>query len=406
MTSISTSCLNSDSEPPLLAANAGFVYPKKRFSSRHAFYRHYFKGVSCKTYNDWRWQLENRVTTLSELKRYLELSPEEMGAFNISGTLPMAITPHYLSLLDPKNLNQPLRKSVIPTQHEFVSDRFEQKDPLGEDSHSPVPGLVHRYPDRVLFLVTNYCSVYCRYCTRSRLVGGAVDHQKNPSSWEKAFEYIESHPEVRDVLLSGGDPLTLPDETLAYLLSRLRKIKHVEIIRIGTKATTVLPQRITPALCNMLKKYHPLFLSVHFTHPDELCDETVRACNRLANAGVVMGSQTVLLKGINDDPAVMKTMMQGLLKVRVKPYYIFQCDPILGSRHFRTSIECGLNIIQNLRGHTSGYAVPSYVIDAPGGGGKVPLLPEYYQGRDGNDIVLKNYEGKEYRYPDPDGSVL
>lgn len=403
----STNCLNAESEPPLpAAANAEYVNYKGHFKSRHAFYRHYFRGVPRKTYSDWRWQLANRITSLSKLKRFIDLSPEELGAFSLAtDTLPMAITPHYLSLLDPSNPNQPLRKSVIPTIHEFARDKVESEDPLGEDSHSPVPGLVHRYPDRVLFLVTNYCSAYCRYCTRSRLVGAAVDHQKKPATWEKAFEYIEKHPEVRDVLLSGGDPLTLPDETLAYLLSRLRQIPHVEIIRIGTKAPTVLPQRITPSLCQILKKHHPLFLSIHFTHPDELCEETARACNRLADAGVVMGSQTVLLKEINDDPFVMKSLMQGLLKIRVKPYYIFQCDPILGSGHFRAPVESGLNIIRHLRGHTSGYAVPSYVIDAPGGGGKIPLLPDYYQGREGDEIILKNYEGKEYRYPDSTGNT-
>ncbi|OGT05865.1 MAG: lysine 2,3-aminomutase [Gammaproteobacteria bacterium GWF2_41_13] len=367
-----------------------------------AFYRRFFKGVSAKEYNDWRWQLKNRITSMFELKRFLNLSEDEIKAFYVGqDRLPLSITPYYLSLIDPNNADQPLRKSVIPTQQEFIRSIGDQNDPLAEEHDSPVSGLVHRYPDRALFLVTNTCSVYCRYCTRSRMVGECVAEPLTRTDWENAIQYIADHSQIRDVLLSGGDPLTMDDATLEWLLSRLRKIPHVEMIRIGTKTPAVLPQRITPALCKMLKKYHPLYLSLHFTHPDELTKETAKACERLADAGIPLGSQTVLLTDINDNVETMKKLMQGLLRIRVKPYYIFQCDPIIGSGHFRTPIEKGLEIIAGLRGHTSGYAVPAYVIDAPGGGGKIPLLPEYFQGRDEQGLVLKNYEGKEYRYPDP-----
>jgi lysine 2,3-aminomutase len=288
----------------------------------------------------------------------------------------------------------------VPVVNELVVSCGEAPDPLGEDEHSPVPGLVHRYPDRVLFLVTDYCSNYCRYCTRSRMVGKSKETRGFKERWEKAFAYIESHREIRDVLISGGDPLTLPDETLEYLLKRLRGIKHVELIRIGTKAPAVLPQRITAQLTRMLRHYHPLWISIHAMHPAEQTREMKKACEKLADAGIPLGSQTVLLAGINDDVPTMKRLMHGLVRMRVKPYYLYQCDPIIGSAHFRTSVSRGLEIYGGLRGHTTGYAVPTYVIDAPGGGGKVPLLPQTVVGREGNDILLNNYEGNIYRYPD------
>ncbi|MEJ2169262.1 MAG: KamA family radical SAM protein, partial [Desulfobacterales bacterium] len=262
----------------------------------------------------------------------------------------------------------------------------------------PVPGLIHRYPDRVLFLVTEFCSTYCRYCTRSRMVGQAQKTAFHMQHWEQALAYIEANSAVRDVLLSGGDPLTLPDEKLEYLLMRLRQIPHVEILRIGTKAPMVLPQRITYALTRMLKRYHPLMISIHCTHPDELTSEVREACTRLADAGIPLGSQTVLLAGVNDRVDTMKALVHGLLRIRVRPYYLYQCDPIVGSGHFRTPVEKGLEVIHGLRGYTTGYAVPTYVIDAPGGGGKIPLLPEYVVGREGGDLLLKNYAGRIYRY--------
>ncbi|MDH3964144.1 MAG: KamA family radical SAM protein, partial [Deltaproteobacteria bacterium] len=293
---------------------------------------------------------------------------------------------------------QPLRRTVVPVGGEHLHSQGEAEDPLEEDHDSPVPGIVHRYPDRVLFFVTDFCSSYCRYCTRSRMVGHNKDFKME--QWQRGIDYIKATPGVRDVLLSGGDPLTLPDEKLEWLLSRLRRIPHVELLRIGSKVPVVLPQRITAPLTRMLKRYHPIWMSIHFTHPDELTPESSQACERLADAGIPLGSQTVLLAGINDDVETMKRLVHGLLKIRVKPYYLYQCDPIWGSAHFRTPVEKGLEIIQGLRGHTSGYAVPTYAIDAPGGGGKIPLLTDYVVGREGDYLVLKNYEGRIFRYPD------
>jgi len=366
------------------------------------FRKKYFPEISQADWDDWHWQLKNRITSLSRLAPMVHLSTAEREAVNCcSRALPFAVTPYYASLLNQDNPYQPIRRAVIPVTAEQQASPGEAADPLGEENHSPVPGLVHRYPDRVLFLVTDFCSTYCRYCTRSRMVGqrgGAAFHK---ARLEEALAYIQEHREIRDVLLSGGDPLTLSDAKLEWLLSRLKQISHVEFVRIGTKVPVVLPQRITPALVRMLKRYHPLWISIHFTHPDELTPETEQACGRLADAGIPLGSQTVLLKGINDEVETMKRLMQGLLKIRVRPYYLYQCDPIPGSAHFRTSVLKGLEIIRGLRGHTTGYAVPNYVIDAPGGGGKIPLLPEYFMGRDGDDLLLKNYQGLIYRYPDP-----
>lgn len=365
-----------------------------------AFLQKYFPHTTIEEWNNYKWQLKNSVRTIQDLSNYLTLSDQEIRPeIPIHNTLPLQIPPYYLSLLDAEDPQQALRKSMVPVIDEFIISEGEASDPLFEGPHSPVPNIVHRYPDRVLFLVTGFCSAYCRYCTRSHMVAKEKCHI-GVSAWEAGLDYIQNHPEVRDVLISGGDPLTMSDNHLSFLLQRLRAIEHVEIIRIGTKVPAVLPQRITPSLVNILSQYHPLYLSIHFTHPDELTPEVKFACSQLANAGIPLGSQTVLLKGVNDTIETMKALMHGLLKIRVRPYYLYQCDPILGSAHFRTSIEKGLEIIQGLRGHTTGYAVPQYVVDAPGGGGKIPLLPEYYQGREGNYVLLKNYEGNTYRYPD------
>jgi lysine 2,3-aminomutase len=366
-----------------------------------SFRRRFFPDVSSEEWNDWRWQLRNRIRSLEGLERVLDLSEDERSAiYHHSGPLPIAITPYYASLLESADPLQPLRRTVTPVCAEYASSPGEADDPLNEECDSPAPGLVHRYPDRVLFLVTDFCSTYCRYCTRSRMVGAGGEHGFKYTHWERAIDYIAANPAIRDVLLSGGDPLTLSNEKLDWLLSRLRRIPHVEMIRIGTKVPVVLPQRITPSLTRTLRRYHPLWMSIHFTHPDELTPETVQACERLADSGIPLGSQTVLLAGVNDNVETMKRLMHGLLKVRVKPYYLYQCDPISGSAHFRTPVAKGLEVIAGLRGHTTGYAVPTYVIDAPGGGGKIPLLPEYAFGRDGNDILMKNYKGAVYRYPD------
>jgi lysine 2,3-aminomutase len=354
-------------------------------------------------WHNWRWQLRHRIRTFDELSRVIDLTADEYNAvFFNACALPLAITPYYASLLDPSyNRDQALRKAVIPVSDEYIHSPGEEEDPLGEDSDSPVPGLVHRYPDRVLFLVTNFCSTNCRYCTRSRMIMPNEKYPFNMRQWEQAIEYIKAHTEVRDVLLSGGDPLTLADEKLEWLLKSLRNIPHVEFIRIGTKVPMVLPMRVTKSLCNMLKRYHPLWISIHATHPDELTEEAREACTRLADAGIPLGSQTVLLSGINDNVDTMKRLMHGLLKIRVRPYYLYQCDPIKGSAHFRTRVEKGLEIIRGLRGFTTGYAVPHFVIDAPHGGGKIPLLPEYVEGYDeeGN-LVLRNYQGLLFKYPE------
>jgi lysine 2,3-aminomutase len=304
-----------------------------------------------------------------------------------------------MGLVSAHDPDQAIRRMVIPTVYELRRCPGEADDPLGEEGQSPVHGLIHRYPDRVLLLATDFCSTYCRYCTRSRVVGQG-DLTPSRERLGAAFAYIASHPEIRDVLLSGGDPLTLPDEQLEWILASLRAIPHIEVIRIGTKVPAVLPQRVTPQLARMLRKYHPLWMSLHFSHPDECCCETTRATGMLADAGIPLGSQTVLLKGVNDSVGTMKALMHGVMKMRVKPYYLYQCDPISGSQHFRTTVAKGVEIIRGLRGHTSGYAVPTYVIDAPGGGGKIPIAPDYVTARDGTDLVLSNYAGGTFRYPD------
>jgi lysine 2,3-aminomutase len=336
------------------------------------------------------------------LERVFVLSREERDAVSRSERpLPLGITPYYASRMCLTDPLDPLRRTHIPVMDEYLKSPGEAADPLGEDRHTVVPGLVHRYPDRVLFLTSPVCSTYCRYCTRSRMVGESGGYEFGTSQWERALGYIESHGEIRDVLLSGGDPLILSDDKLEWLLYRLRQIRHVEFIRIGTKVPVVLPMRITRRLTRMLRRYHPLWMSIHFTHPAELSPEVTEACARLADAGIPLGSQTVLLKGVNDSVVTLKQLYHGLLIRRVRPYYLYQCDPILGSAHFRTSVSRGLEIMRGLRGHTTGYAVPTYVIDAPGGGGKIPLLPEYSTGRDADDLLLMNFEGHHYRYPDP-----
>ncbi|MBK9304472.1 MAG: KamA family radical SAM protein [bacterium] len=400
------------SEPTALPPGApgGFFYPHEfaqpgaRIGRRtREFRRAFFPEATAAEWNDWHWQLRNRVRTFEQFDRMLSLSPAERLALQRDGSmLPVAVTPYYMSLLDPANPQQPLRRTVVPTQAEHLRMPGEADDPLGEDGHSPVQGIVHRYPDRVLFLVHDFCPTYCRYCTRSRLVGHG-EYSPKQEQLEARIDYIRRTPAVRDVLLSGGEPLSIADDKLDWILTELRRIPHVEIVRIGTKSPAVMPQRITPALVKMLRKHHPLLVSIHFLHPDECTPESATACARLADAGIPLGSQTVLLKGVNDDVETMKRLMQNLLMMRVRPYYLYQCDPISGSSHFRTTVEKGLEIIQGLRGWTTGYGVPTYVIDAPGGGGKIPLQPDYLVGREGGSVVLRNFEGRQYRYPDPRG---
>jgi lysine 2,3-aminomutase len=352
-------------------------------------------------WHDWRWQLRNRIRDVAGLERLVSLSAEERDAVErIGGHLPVGITPYYAQLVDPAESSSPIRRTMIPVSGELVHHPGEADDPLAEDAHMPVPGLVHRYPDRVLFLVTNFCATYCRYCTRARLVGQTGEFHFNDAQYEQAYAYLESHPEIRDVLLSGGDPLTMQDGRLEAILSRLSSIKHVEFLRIGTKVPAVLPQRVTPELCSMLRQFHPLWISIHFMHPAELTPEVATACGMLADAGIPLGAQIVLTRGINDDLDTMRRLVQGLVRIRVRPYYLYQCDPISGSEHFRTAVETGLELIQGLRGFTTGYAVPTFVIDAPGGGGKIPVYPETIigTGPDGS-VLLRNYEGETFEYP-------
>lgn len=390
--------------PPVQLAPA-----KPRFTigaAANEFRKRFFPGVKSTEWNDWRWQNRNRIRSLADLERIVRITDDERRAIELhDGPLPVGITPYYLSLVDRDDASQPLRRTVVPTLAELFRAPGEEDDPLGEDGTSPVPGLVHRYPDRVLLLVTNFCSVYCRYCTRARLVGASGERALRKADIDRAIDYIERTPVIRDVLISGGDPLSLDEERLEYVLAKLRAIKHVEFVRIGSKQPVVQPMRVTPTLTRMLRRYHPLWMSLHFTHPAELTPEVAEACGRLADAGIPLGSQTVLMKGVNDDAATLKALFQGLLKIRVRPYYLYQCDPIKGSAHFRTTVDEALRLIAQLRGHTTGYAVPTYVVDAPGGGGKIALLPDAVVGRDGDDLVLRNFRGAECRYPDPGGSL-
>ena len=360
----------------------------------------YWKGAGASDWNSHIWQLKNRVDSLPELERFLTLCDEERSGVLLSGSkLAMGITPHFMNLVDPVDPDCPIRRQVIPRIEETLVSPDDMVDPCGEDSHMPVPGLVHRYPDRVLFLVTDRCAAYCRYCTRSRVVSG-VGEQHLETDFEHAYRYLESHTEIRDVLLSGGDPLLFSDGKLEKILARLHSIKHIEYIRIGSRVPIFLPQRITPELCATLQKYHPLFLSIHTNHPRELTIEVKEALERLANHGIPMGNQSVLLRGVNDDVQVMKDLVHKLIMCRVRPYYLYQCDLIEGSSHLRVPVGKGIEIIESLRGHTSGYAVPQYVIDAPGGGGKVPVNPDYVVSRDDEKTVIRNYEGKQFEYPE------
>jgi len=382
-----------DGEPPSARLEA-----LKEFKSAG---RGFWSDVPEKDWNSWHWQLKNRITTLSQLQRLMPtLTPEEFAGTQLANTkLALGITPYFFNLIDPADEHCPVRRQVIPRIEEINTASWEMTDPCGEDGHSPVPGLVHRYPDRVLFLVTDRCASYCRYCTRSRLVSNATGYDFHPD-FEQQIDYIQRTPQVRDVLLSGGDPLLFSDEKLEYLLHRLRGIKHVEFLRIGTRIPIFLPQRITPDLCGMLKKYHPLFISIHANHPRELTTEVRQALERLADAGIPLGNQSVLLKHVNDDVAVMSALLHKLLICRVKPYYLYQCDLVAGSAHLRTSVRKGLEIMEGLRGHTTGYAIPQYVIDAPGGGGKVPVNPQYVLSRNADRVVIRNFEGKVFEYPE------
>ncbi|MBM7616259.1 lysine 2,3-aminomutase [Alkaliphilus hydrothermalis] len=362
-----------------------------------------FKNVSDADWNDWKWQNRNRIQTLEDLKKYISLTKEEeTGIEKCLSELRMAITPYYLTLIDPTDEHDPIRKQAVPTIFETYRSSCDLEDPLHEDVDSPVPGITHRYTDRALFLVTDQCAMYCRHCTRRRFAG-QTDAEVGQTRIDKGLEYIRNAPQIRDVLLSGGDALLMSDEKLEYVISKLREIEHVEVIRIGSRTPVVMPQRITEDLCNMLKKYHPVWLNTHFNHPNEITPEAAAACARLADAGVPLGNQSVLLRGVNNCVHVMKKLVNQLVKIRVRPYYIYQCDLSLGLEHLRTTVAEGIGIIEGLRGHTSGYCIPTFVVDAPGGGGKIPVMPNYMISQNHDTVILRNYEGviASYTQPEP-----
>lgn len=360
-----------------------------------------WKDVPDSDWGSWIWQQQKRIKSMDVLEKVLKVTDDERSAFAQSHEMfNMGITPYYASLMDPNDPNCPIRLQSVPKSGELTVLRMELEDPLAEEANMPVPGITHRYPDRVLFYTTHNCPVYCRHCTRKRKVSDPSSSAAN-KQLEEGLAYIEAHKEVRDVVISGGDPLSNSDDRLEYILSRLRAIDHVEVFRLGTRNLVTLPQRVTQEFANMLSKYHPVFVHTHFNHPKECTQEAFDACARLANAGCVINNQMVLLKGVNDDPKIVMELNHKLLMMRVRPYYIFQCDMSQGISHFRTPVEKGLEIIESLRGWTSGMAVPHFVIDAPGGGGKIPLLPQYVVKHEGKVWTLRNYQKKQFTYEEP-----
>ncbi len=376
------------------------MYPEDHFSRwRHG--QGHWGDVAPEQWNDWLWQMRHRIVDGQGLEKLMQLTENErQGLMLADEKLAFSLTPHFFNLIDRGDPDCPIRKQVIPRAAEMVVNPEELEDPVGEEKTSPVPRLVHRYPDRVLLLATDRCASYCRYCTRSRLVSGSTGYAF-ATHFEPALQYIEAHNEVRDVLISGGDPLILSDDKIDHLLKRLRAIEHVEFIRIGTRAPVFMPQRVTDSLCAMLEKYAPIFISLHTNHPRECTQELKQACQKLIRAGCVLGNQSVLLKGVNDTAAIQRSLAHRLLQMGVRPYYLYQCDLITGSAHFRTNVQTGIEIIRELRGFTSGYAIPQYVIDAPGGGGKVPANPQYIQSIDNKTVRMLNWQGDSYEYPQP-----
>ena len=360
----------------------------------------YWRDIPDEKWMDWRWQMSHRLNNVDELGQVINLSESEKKALNVNGLFRVDITPYFASLIDPDDPGCPVRRQVIPTAREMASFESMMEDSLAEDKHSPVPGLVHRYPDRVLMLVTTQCASYCRYCTRSRIVGDPTQTFSR-TEFDAQIEYIENTPQIRDVLLSGGDPMILAPKLLEMILSRLRAIPHVEIVRLGSRVPVFLPMRINDQFCDMVSKYHPLWINIHVNHPKEITPELAAAADRLTRAGVPLGNQSVLLAGVNDSVRIQRKLVHDLVKIRVRPYYLYQCDLVEGSGHFRTSVSKGVEIMEGLRGHTSGYAVPTYVIDAPGGGGKIPVQPNYVVSQSPGKVVLRNFEGFITTYSEP-----
>ena len=365
-------------------------------SPRHPFW----KDVSQAQWNDWRWQVANRVNSLSDLAQIIYLTPEEIEGLSAENKFRVDITPYFASLIDPHDPNCPIRRQVIPQGRELQAFDGMMDDSLAEDAHSPVPGLVHRYPDRVLMLLTTQCASYCRYCTRSRIVGDSA-MTFSRADFEVQLDYLRRTPQVRDVLLSGGDPLVLAPRVLEHVLESLRQIPHIEIIRIGSRVPVFMPQRITDDLCEMLSRYHPLWMNIHVNHPKEITTELSAALDKLSRAGIPLGNQSVLLAGVNDSVDIQRELVHKLVRNRVRPYYLYQCDLVKGAGHFRTTVAKGIEIIEGLRGHTSGYSIPTYVVDAPGGGGKIPVMPQYVISQAPGKVVLRNYEGYITTYDEP-----
>jgi lysine 2,3-aminomutase len=359
-----------------------------------------FADVPDEKWNDWHWQLSNRLNSVEDFEKVLKLTDSERKALSAPGLFRVDVTPYYISRIDPNDPEDPIRKQVVPTANEIDSFTGMMEDSLAEDRHSPVPGLVHRYPDRVLMLVTTQCASYCRYCTRARIVGDP-SQTFSRAEFEAQIDYLKHTPQVRDVLLSGGDPLTLAPKLLEELLSRLREIEHIEIIRIGSRVPVFMPMRITTELTDMLQKYHPLWMNIHVNHPNEISQELAEATDKLTRAGIPLGNQSVLLAGVNDCTHIMRKLVQDLVRIRVRPYYLYQCDLVEGAGHFRTPVAKGIEIIEGLRGHTSGFAIPTYVVDGPGGGGKIPVMPNYQISASDHKIILRNYEGYITTYEEP-----
>ncbi len=390
-----------EEEPPSCSAFINEVADKESPGIAVCCSRRFFNQVPDGCWKNWKWQFRNRITTVEELAKFIPLTDNEQVQLKlVSVKYPLSITPYYLSLIDPFDPDDPIRKQAIPSFEEIALADMGKEDPLAEKRDSAVPGLVHRYPDRVLVVLTNLCPMLCRHCTRKRewRHGGWV---RSPEQIEAMLDYIRRHGEVRDVILSGGDPLTLSTAHLEKIISKLRQIDHVEIIRIGSRFPVVLPQRIDDELCTMLSEYGPIWLNTHFNHYREITPESAAACDKLLRSGVPVNNQSVLLRGVNDSVEVQRKLCQGLLKIKVRPYYLFQCDEVQGTEHLRTPVEVGLNMIEGLRGHTSGLAVPAFVIDLPDGGGKVPLQPNYVLKRNKEELILRNYEDNLFRYRNP-----
>jgi len=359
-----------------------------------------FADVPDEKWNDWRWQLSHRLNTAEEIEKIIPLTGSERKALQAQGLFRVDVTPYFISLIDPTDPDDPVRRQVIPRSEEMQAFTAMMEDSLAEDRHSPVPGLVHRYPDRALMLVTTQCASYCRYCTRSRIVGDP-GQTFSQADFDLQIEYLKRTPQVRDVLLSGGDPLVLAPKILEQILTRLREIPHIEIVRIGSRVPVFLPMRVTQELCDMLAKFHPLWLNIHVNHPSEISLELEQACDRLTRAGIPLGNQSVLLAGVNDNVHIQRDLAHKLVRIRVRPYYLYQCDLVEGAGHFRTPVAKGIEIMEGLRGHTSGYAVPQYIIDAPGGGGKIPVMPNYLLSMSDHKVILRNYEGYVTTYEEP-----